>query len=230
VHAPPISLFVKGLFVGFFLAAPVGPIAALVIQRTIAKRWLSGFITGLGAATADAIYGALAAFGATFVTDFLIKERSSLQHIGGAILILLGIRLLFTRVKERDEKVETKRHAGHFLSTLVLTLTNPMTFIAFAAIFTTMGIGVVRGHSVLTAELVGGVFLGSAAWWTLLCTGARAVRQRFDFRKLNLVNRATGVFVIAVGIAYMLLQKPTEEPRIERLVPRRMRAATPTPR
>jgi len=229
VHAPPASLFVKGLIVGFCLAAPVGPIAALVIQRTIAKRWLAGFVTGLGAATADALYGAVAAFGATVISDFLINERSWLQHIGGGILILLGLRLLFTRVEPCDEKIEGKRHAGHFLSTLVLTLTNPMTFVAFAAIFTTMGIGAVRGHSLLTAELVIGVFLGSAAWWTLLCAGARSVRQRFDFKKLTIVNRATGVFVIAVGVAYVLLQKPTEEPPIEKLIPKRMRAATATP-
>jgi threonine/homoserine/homoserine lactone efflux protein len=229
VHAPPVSLFVKGLIVGFCLAAPVGPIAALVIQRTIAKGRRAGFVTGLGAATADALYGAVAAFGATVISDFLINERSWLQHIGGGILILLGIRLLLTRVEPCDEKIEGKRHAGYFLSTLVLTLTNPMTFVAFAAIFTTMGIGAVRGHSLLTAELVGGVFLGSAAWWTLLCAGARAVRHRFDFRKLTIVNRATGVFVIAVGIAYMLLQKPTEEPPIEKLIPKRMRAATATP-
>ena len=105
-----------------------------------------------------------------------------------------------------------------------MSLTNPMTFVAFAAIFTTMGIGAVRGHSLLTAELLGGVFLGSAAWWTLLSVGARAVRHRFDFKKLTIVNRATGVFVIAVGIAYMLLQKPTQEPSIDKLVPKRMRA------
>jgi threonine/homoserine/homoserine lactone efflux protein len=223
-----MSLLVKGLIVGFCLAAPVGPIAALVIQRTIAKRWLAGFLSGLGAATADALYGAVAAFGATVISDFLINERSWLQHIGGAILILLGIRLLLTRAP-KERPANGKGHAGDYLSTLVLTLTNPMTFVAFAAIFTTMGIGAVRGHSLLTAELLGGVFLGSAAWWTLLSVGARAVRHRFDFKKLTIVNRATGVFVIAVGIAYMLLQKPTQEPSIDKLVPKRMRARTPTP-
>jgi threonine/homoserine/homoserine lactone efflux protein len=230
VHSPPISLFAKGLIVGFCLAAPVGPIAALCIQRTIAKRWLAGFLSGLGAATADALYGAVAAFGATVISDFLINERSWLQHIGGGILVLLGVRLLFMRVTPRERLADGASHAGHFLSTLVLTLTNPMTFIAFAAVFTTMGIGAVRGQGLLTAELIGGVFLGSAAWWTLLSTGARAVRHHFDFRKLTIVNRATGLFVIAVGIVYMLLQKPSEEPSIRRFVPKRMRATTATPR
>ncbi|MFY9550945.1 MAG: LysE family transporter [Thermoanaerobaculia bacterium] len=221
------NLFLKGLIVGFCLAAPVGPIAALCVQRTIAKRWLSGLVSGLGAATADALYGAVAAFGATIISEFLISEHAWLQRIGGIILILLGLRLLLARPKQREDSVDGKGLMGDFVSTLFLTLTNPMTFVAFAAVFTTMGIGVVRGRPILTAELVGGVFLGSAAWWTILCSGAHALRHHFDFRKLAVVNRATGVFVIAVGLVYLLLQGTAERaPTIP--VPRRLRAPTPT--
>ena len=235
-----MSLFVQGLIVGFCLAAPVGPIAALCVQRTIARSWKAGIVSGLGAAAADGLYGAVAAFGASIISGFLIEEHAWLQRVGGVILILLGLRLLFTRVQPREEAPngncngDPKRRGltGYFFSTLVLTLTNPMTFVAFAAIFTTLGIGATRGHSILTVELVGGVFAGSALWWTILCALAHAVRHHFDFRKLTVVNRATGVFVIAVGIVYLLLRTTPEPPkmeRIERLIHRTPGAHAVTP-
>jgi threonine/homoserine/homoserine lactone efflux protein len=226
-----MNLFVKGVIVGFCLAAPVGPIAAICVQRTISKRWISGVLSGMGAAAADAVYGAVAAFGATIISEFLITERQWLQRIGGVILILLGLRLLlWTKIEERKNGAANRGLVGDFMSTFVLTLTNPMTFVAFAAIFTTMGIGAVRGHSILTAELVGGVFAGSALWWLILCGGAYLVRHHFDFRKLTTINRATGVFVIAVGLLYMFLRSAPDNPTpIRRLVPKRLMAPTATP-
>jgi threonine/homoserine/homoserine lactone efflux protein len=227
-----MNLFVKGLIVGFALAAPVGPIAAICVQRTISKNWLSGVLSGMGAAVADAVYGAVAAFGATFISEFLISERHWLQRIGGVILILLGLRLIFfSKLEERKNGNSNRGLFGDFLSTFVLTLTNPMTFVAFAAIFTTMGIGAVRGHSILTAELVGGVFAGSALWWLILCGASYLVRNHFDFRKLTTINRATGVFVILVGIVYLFILHPNadEATPIQRLVPHELQARTPSP-
>ena len=220
-----MSLFVKGLIVGFCLAAPVGPIAAICVQRTIAKRWISGIVSGLGAAAADAVYGAVAAFGATIISEFLITEHEWLQRVGGVILLVLGARLLLMRPVERTNGVQNRGLAGDFLSTFVLTLTNPMTFVAFAAIFATMGIGAVHGRPMLTAELVGGVFAGSAFWWIVLCAGAFALRRHFDFKRLVFVNRATGVFVIAVGLVYLFVNM-SKEPTIP--IPERLRAHTPT--
>ena len=220
-----MSLFVKGLIVGFCLAAPVGPIAAICVQRTIAKRWISGVVSGLGAAAADAVYGAVAAFGATIISEFLITEHEWLQRVGGVILLMLGARLLLMRPVERTNGVQNRGLTGDFLSTFVLTLTNPMTFVAFAAIFATMGIGAVHGRPMLTAELVGGVFAGSAAWWIILCAGAFALRRHFDFKRLVFVNRATGVFVIAVGLVYLFVNM-SKEPTIP--IPERLRAHTPT--
>ncbi len=223
-----MSLFVKGMIVGFCLAAPVGPIAAICVQRTIAKRWISGVVSGLGAATADAVYGAVAAFGATIVSEFLITEHEWLQRVGGVILLVLGLRLLLMRPIERETSNGNggRSLVGDFASTFVLTLTNPMTFVAFAAIFATMGIGAVRGQPMLTIELVGGVFAGSGAWWIILCAGAWALRRHFDFKRLVFVNRATGVFVIAVGLVYLFLKTSAEHaPTIP--IPERLRAPTP---
>ena len=200
-----MSLFLKGLIVGFCLAAPVGPIAALCVQRTISKNIVAGLISGLGAAVADAFYGAVAAFGATIISEFLISERSWMQRVGGVILIFMGLRLFLTKPAEEKKDVDGKGLFGDFLSTFLLTLTNPMTFVAFAAVFATMGIGAVRGRPILTAELVGGVLLGSALWWLILCGGAHALRRHFDFRKLTTMNKATGVFVMGVGVVYIFL-------------------------
>jgi len=223
-----MSLFVKGMIVGFCLAAPVGPIAAICVQRTIAKRWISGVVSGLGAAAADAVYGAVAAFGATIISEFLITEHEWLQRVGGVILLVLGLRLLLVRPIEREASTSNGRGlTGDFLSTFVLTLTNPMTFIAFAAIFATMGIGAVRGQPMLTIELVGGVFAGSGAWWIILCAGAWALRRHFDFKRLALVNRATGVFVIAVGLVYLFLKTSADHPPTIP-IPERLRAHTPS--
>src|SRR5262245_58016892 len=144
----------------------------------------------------------------------------------------MGLRLLLTKTKPRENSINgngSRGLMGDFLSTLMLTLTNPMTFVAFAAVFTTMGIGVVRHRPILTIELVGGVFLGSALWWIILCGGAHALRRHFDFKKLVTINRATGVFVIAVGVVYVVLQGTRAESAPSMIpVPKRLRAATPT--
>ncbi|HTY17552.1 MAG TPA: LysE family transporter [Myxococcota bacterium] len=209
-----MSLFLKGLIVGFCLAAPVGPIAALCVQRTISKNLTSGLVSGLGAAAADAFYGMVAAFGATIVSEFLIAERSWMQRVGGVILIFMGLRLFLAKTVEEKTETNGKGLAGDFLSTFLLTLTNPMTFVAFAAVFATMGIGAVRGRPFLTAELVGGVLLGSQLWWTILCGGAHALRRHFDYRKLTTINRATGIFVIGVGVVYLFLGAEKREPNL----------------
>jgi threonine/homoserine/homoserine lactone efflux protein len=199
------SIFVTGLIIGFALSAPVGPIAAICVQRTMNRGRLAGFLSGLGSAAADAVYGTAAAFGATFIAEFLVAHGSWLQKIGGAILVILGIRLFLSKPREREPSGATRGKAGIFLSTFVLTLTNPMTFLAFGAIFATMGLGAVRGHSILTADLVAGVATGALLWWSLLVFSVWAVRRHFNYDKLVWVNRGAGIFVVAVGILYMFV-------------------------
>lgn len=212
------SVLIKGLIIGFALAAPVGPIAALCVQRTTNRGLLAGIVSGLGSAVADAIYGTAAAFGATFVSEFLIEHASWLQRVGGAILVVLGIRLFLARPEKRKAEANGGRGlAGAFLSTLLLTLTNPMTFVAFTAIFATMGLGAARGHSLLTAELVAGLTTGAAVWWSLLVLGVHGLRRHFSYEKLVWVNRAAGVFVVGVGLLYIfVLRGNSVEPRLEK--------------
>ena len=205
------GLFVKGLIVGFCLAAPVGPIALLCVQRTLSHGKLAGLLSGLGAAVADALYGTLAAFGVTVISSFLMDHRMVFQRVGGAVLCVLGVRLFLSRAPTAAASDDVHGLARDFFSTLVLTLTNPMTFIAFVAIFATLGIGAVRGHSILTAELVGGVLLGSGAWFAFLVGLANLFRDRFRASTLVALNRATGVFVVGVGIVYLFILRPQSE-------------------
>jgi len=232
------NLFVKGLIVGFCLAAPVGPIAVLCVQRTMSHSRFAGFVSGLGAAAADALYGTLAAFGVTVVSSFLLDHRMLFQRVGGAILCVLGARVLLMRPTQRKNENDRGLSAD-FFSTLVLTLTNPMTFIAFVAIFATLGVGAVRGHSVLTAELVGGVFLGSALWFSFLVGLVSLFHGHFGYQTLVTINRVTGIFVIGVGVFYLFILRARNEPspemlreRIEALehrVPSVSPAPVPTP-
>jgi threonine/homoserine/homoserine lactone efflux protein len=211
------DLFVKGLIVGFCLAAPVGPIAVLCLQRTMSHGRLAGFVSGLGAAVADALYGTLAAFGVTVISSFLMDHRMLFQRVGGAILCVLGARLLFVK-PPRPEADADRGLFRDFLSTLVLTLTNPMTFIAFAAIFATLGVGAVRGHSMLTAELVAGVLVGSSIWFSVLVLLANLLRGRFRYSTLVGINRGTGVFVIGVGVLYLFILKAQSAKAPERFI------------
>jgi threonine/homoserine/homoserine lactone efflux protein len=223
------SIFVKGLIIGFALAAPVGPIAALCVQRTMNRGRLAGFLSGFGSAAADAVYGTAAAFGASFISESLVEHGSWMQKLGGAILVVLGIRLFLTRPKEKVTAPATRGLglAGSFLSTFLLTLTNPMTFLAFGAIFATMGLGATKGHSILTVDLVAGVTAGAALWWSMLVLAVYALRRHFTYEKLVWVNRAAGLFVVAVGLLYIfVLQSASVEPKLENRL-RRMTALPP---
>ena len=225
------NLFVKGLIVGFCLAAPVGPIAVLCVQRTISHGKLAGLVSGLGAAVADALYGTLAAFGVTVISSFLMDHRLIFQRVGGAVLLVLGARLLFLKPPKAEEVDTDRGLAADFFSTLVLTLTNPMTFVAFVAIFATFGIGAVHGHSFLTAELVAGVLIGSSSWFAFLVGLSNFFRGRFRYETLVTINRATGVFVIGVGILYLffLRKDPKVSPEMLRHPIQTLEGRTPVP-
>jgi len=192
-------LLIKGVIIGFAIAAPVGPIGVLCIRRTLADGRLPGFVSGLGAATADAGYGAVAAFGLTLITDFLMEGASWLRLIGGAFLLFLGIRTFFARPAERAAPVRNGGLVGAYASTLFLTLTNPTTILSFAAIF--VGLGVGSTNDALSAMLlVLGVFLGSALWWLVLSGTAGLFRAKLSAGGLRWVNRVSGTTIAAFGV------------------------------
>lgn len=199
------SIFIKGLIIGFSIAAPVGPIGVLCIRRTLTEGRLSGFVSGLGAATADAVYGCIAGFGLTFISTFLIEQSQWLRLIGGGFLLYLGIRTFLAHSNSQSDSdypnVQGANLTRNYLSTFVLTLTNPLTILSFAAVFAGLGIGSTSSGNYLSALiLVIGVFLGSCSWWFILSGAVGLFRQRIKPDSLIWVNRVSGVIIIIFGI------------------------------
>jgi threonine/homoserine/homoserine lactone efflux protein len=194
------GLFLRGLIIGFSIAAPVGPIGILCIRRTLSEGRVSGFLSGLGAATADALYGCVAGFGLTVISSFLVDQRFWIQLVGGVFLLALGIKTLRSAPAERPATASGTGLVAGYLSTLFLTLTNPMTIISFAAIFAALGVAETGGDLLAAAGLVLGVFIGSAGWWLLLSGGVGLMRERLSAGILRWTNRASGVILVTFGV------------------------------
>ena len=201
-----VALAVRGVVIGFSIAMPVGPIGVLCIRRTLAEGRLSGLFTGLGAAAADAVYGAIAALGLTALTDALVEGQTWIRLVGGAFLLYLGVKTF--RAKPAERAAETRVPAGGsrraglpgaFASTFLLTLTNPMTILSFVAVFAALGLGTTDPDPLSAAGLVLGVFVGSALWWLTLSGSVSLLRSRFDERGLRWVNRLSGAVILAFG-------------------------------
>ena len=195
-----IEVFLKGLIVGLSIAVPVGPIGVLCIRRTLAQGRIIGLLSGIGAATADALYGAIAGFGLTILSNFLIGQKLWLHLIGGGLLCLLGVKTFLSRPAEPGTSVEGSSIWNAYLSTFFLTLTNPMTLLFFVAVFAGLGIGSERHHYVTAGILVAGVFIGSAMWWFVLIGFTGILRGLFNFERLQWLNRISGLIIIGFGL------------------------------
>jgi threonine/homoserine/homoserine lactone efflux protein len=203
------TLFLKGLIIGFSIAAPVGPIGVLCIRRTLAEGRISGFVSGMGAATADALYGCIAGLGVTYVSSALLGQQFWLRLIGGIFLFVLGVRTFWSQPAETTYKRTGKGLAGAYASTLFLTLTNPVTILAFAAIFAGLGLGNAGGEYTAGILLVTGVFLGSAVWWLFLSAGVGLFKAWLNGPRLRWVNRLSGVIIAGFGfLAFFSLLQP----------------------
>jgi threonine/homoserine/homoserine lactone efflux protein len=199
-----INLIVKGIVLGFSIAAPVGPIGILCIRRTLTDGRLHGIVSGLGAASADAFYGALAGFGFTLVTSFLVSQQSWLRLAGGLFLCYLGVGIFLSKPAVEAASARSGGLWQSYISTLFLTLSNPMTIFSFVAVFASVGLS---GRGVPTSAIlsfIGGVFAGSAAWWLILSGGVGLLRRRITPTMLQWVNRASGLAITVFGVAAML--------------------------
>ena len=199
-----ISFLLRGLLIGFSIAAPVGPIGVLCIRRTLAEGRIPGLVSGLGAATADATYGGIAGFGLTFISSLLISQQVWLRLIGGTFLCYLGLRTFLTRPAEQAASAKGNGLIGMYASTLFLTLTNPLTILSFAAIFAGLGVASTGGNYLAAGILVLGVFLGSALWWFILSGGVSIFRTKFTTRGLRWVNRISGIIIMGFGVIALL--------------------------
>lgn len=190
--------FLKGLLFGFLLAATVGPMWVLCFRRTLAQGALAGFVSGMGIAVADGLYGAVAAFGLTAFSGFLLQHQYWIGLAGGAFLLFLGVTTLLARPDPEGAKAGSSSLTQGFLSTLGLTLANPPTILAFAAIFA--GLGLVSSDYVVASVVVLGVFLGSATWWILLAAGAGWLRSRMGPKLFRAINIVSGITILGFAV------------------------------
>jgi threonine/homoserine/homoserine lactone efflux protein len=193
----------KGIVVGAVIAVPVGPVGILCLHRSIFDGQLSGLVSGLGAATADALFGAVAAFGLTFVSDWLFGYENALRAVGGIYLLYIGGSALTTEVRDKiAEQSSAETLFRDFASAFALTITNPVTILVFLAIFAALGLGT-RATLVDASILVLGVWVGSFLWWLALSLGIGLFRRAIEARHLAWISRASGIILFATGAALL---------------------------
>ncbi len=201
-----LSFFIRGLLIGLSIAATVGPMSFLCIQRTLNRGQLYGFVSGLGIATADGVYGSIAAFGLTLLTHFLVSEQIWIRLIGGLFLVYLGVRTVLTKPAERAAVLKTKTNGylGAHASTFLLTLTNPLTILSFTAIFAGIGVGSASKSIFSATAVVIGVFTGSTLWWIILTSGINLLRKKITLQWLLWINRISGCIITLFGLLALL--------------------------
>jgi threonine/homoserine/homoserine lactone efflux protein len=193
----------KGMVLGISVAAPVGPIGVLCIKRTLTEGRTSGLVTGMGAAVADTLYGAIAAFGLTFVIDFLHEQQTIVGLIGGLLMLFMGLRLWKSKPPV-DVEMEKGNLWHHFGSTILLTASNPGTIMFFIPAFAAFGIQTGTGNVGLSSIIVFGVFVGAAIWWLSLSYFVSIWKHKIKLSNLSVLNRIASVLVMIFGV-YILI-------------------------
>ncbi len=197
---------IEGMIIGFLASLPLGPVGVLCIQRTINKGRVSGIFSGMGAATVDAFFALVAALGLTYIINFIEEQQFLIQVIGGAVLILLGIKIFYTNpVKQiRRHRKQKNKLVEDFFSVLFLTLSNPLAVFLFVAAFAGIGIVTAGDSSVKSFLIILGVFLGAMVWWLSLTFFVDLFRKKFRLKQLWWINKIAGLLIVLFGIAAML--------------------------
>lgn len=198
-------LFFKGIIAGFLIAAPVGPIGILCIRRTLAGSYVLGVATGVGAGLADTFYGTVAAFSIASVSDFIKSHDFYLHLFGGIALLWIGFSIWRSHIGENTSKNENGESLlNGFTSAFFLTVSNPVTLIAFAAAFAAMDVSTANDSVTQALALVVGVLVGANSWWLTLCTGVRLMHNKLTETHLDWINKGSGIMLIGFA-AYLLL-------------------------
>ena len=198
------SFFFKGLLIGAAVSAPVGPIGLLCINRSLTQGRLHGFVSGLGAATADMVFCIIAGFGFTFVSKFLEEQALWISLVGACGLVFLGLRIFLSRPIEKTCAVTSGDLAHVYLSTFALTLINPVTILFFVALFTSLGVTLSHLDYPSLTLLVTGVSAGAVLWWFLLTGCVSLLHRRLTQSTISWVNRISGTIVMVLGLLAFL--------------------------
>jgi threonine/homoserine/homoserine lactone efflux protein len=200
-----INLLMKGFAVGFVMAIPVGPVGLLCTQRTLSHGRMHGLISGLGAATSDVIYASLAAFGLTVISNFMIAQQMWFRLFGGSFLFLLGIRIFLAKPAKTGSLAEKLCHFNNYTSTLLITLSNPMSILVSAGMFAGLGLVGLGADWGKAIQVVGGVFLGSMFWWIALSAFVGIFHKKAGDNTIVLLARIFGSIITSLGIIIIII-------------------------
>lgn len=197
------AFFLKGIVVGIVIAVPVGPVGVLCMRRTIFDGKLAGLVSGLGAATADAFFGVIAGFGLTVVADWLLGYQDWLRLAAAGFLFYVGGSAILAEPPISAPPRTRETLLADYASTFALTISNPVTLLAFLAIFAAVGLGGKEATLGRAAMLVLGVWVGSLLWWLALSLGAGSFFRSFERRHLLWINRGSGGILLLSGAALL---------------------------
>lgn len=199
-----ITFLLRGFVIGLSIAAPIGPINVLCIRRTLAEGRLMGIVSGLGAATGDAVYGCVAGFGLTLVSSILIDQQAWLRFIGGLFLCYLGVKTFLAEHAKQAALSKGNSLVDAYISTFFLTLTNPMTILSFVAVFAGLGLASTGGNFMSATSLVFGIFIGSSSWFLILCGSVNLFREKLSPPRMQWINRISGAIITGFGLVALL--------------------------
>lgn len=201
-----VTFILKGLFIGFIISVPLGPMGLLCIRNAIHKNWREASLIGLGIALADVFYASIAAFGIRHISDFLIEHEKIIHFIGFIILLLIGLKLFFKKpislIQEQSQK--KKQTIQDIGSAFIITASNPLTIIFFGSIFSSL-VSINQLTPALSIyALLAGIFIGAMFWWASLAFTIQKQRNKFNFRKLYWVNKGTAILLILICLVGLI--------------------------
>jgi threonine/homoserine/homoserine lactone efflux protein len=208
----PVHLLVEGMIIGFVVAVPVGPLGLLCINRALSSGPLTGFFSGLGVATADALAAGIVALGISLISTFLLDHQMVLRLVGGVVLCYLGIKIYGTKPSpQAPPPGDVNGLVGAYATTFLLTFSNPVTILSFIAIYAGWGVKSLSGHYLSAAFLTIGVFVGSALWWIVMFVGLTTYRDRFSAQLLGWIHKVSGAVIAGFGFIVLLSLSPLKE-------------------
>ena len=194
--------FIKGVLVGLGASIPLGPIGVLCVQRTLSKGRISGFISGMGAALVDTFYAALAVIGLAYIQGVIESHESYFLCFGGLLVIFIGLKIYLTNPVKQIRQTNSKKHRFEdFLSVVALTISNPATLFLILGLFALVGLNInADSGSMAISTVLWGVFVGAGMWWYSLSTGISLFRNKFRLKQLWMINRISGITIMALGM------------------------------
>ena len=196
---------IKGFIIGICASVPMGPIAILVIQKTLSKGRHSGFVAGLGASVVDTIYAIIALFALAFAQNFIDRHENIILLVGGLILTLIGVSMALSNPLRKKVKGDGKStfSSKDFLQAVAMGVSNPMAIFVIFALFAFFGIAEETPRDWNVAPIILSVSGGSVVYWFFMSWALSRFRDRFRLRTILWISRVTGAVVIIIGLVLL---------------------------